>query len=169
MSNCRRPAPFPSLTSAASAVGLGALMLLLGALVFEHGLGLAPCPLCLDQRGPLAAAAMLALTAAATAPLAPGAARIPLTGAGSILLIGAGIALYHSGVELHWWPGPQSCTAAGLPGAITDLRAALSGARIIRCDAIPWSLFGLSLANYNAIVSTALAALAGLATRRSVP
>jgi disulfide bond formation protein DsbB len=169
MSNRRLPAAFPPLPLAAAAVGLGALTLLLGALIFEHGLGLAPCPLCLAQRGPLAAAAVLALTAAAAAPLAPGAARLPLAAAGLVLLIGAGIALYHSGIELQWWRGPESCSGSGLPGAITDLNAAMAGARIIRCDVVPWSLFGLSLANYNAIVSTALATLAGLAIWRKTP
>ena len=158
---------FP-LVPAALAVGLGALALLLGALVFEHGLGLAPCPLCLVQRGPHAAAAILALTAAATAPLAREAARLLLAAAALVLLAGAGIALYHSGIELQWWRGPESCSGgAALAAGITDLKAAMAGGRIIRCDEVPWSLFGLSLANYNGLFSAALGALAVMALRRT--
>jgi disulfide bond formation protein DsbB len=155
------------LANLAAAVGLGAFALLLGALFFEHGLGLAPCPLCLDQRGPHAVAAILALTAAATAPLAPGPARLLLGAAALVLLFGAGLAVYHSGIELQWWRGPESCSGGvALPLSATDLSKALAGGRIIRCDQVPWSLFGLSLANYNALFSAALGALAGLGLKK---
>jgi len=36
----------------------------------------------------------------------------------------------------------------------------------VRCDEVPWALFGISLAGYNALVSTALAGLAGWAAIR---
>jgi disulfide bond formation protein DsbB len=168
MSDRRLPL-FPApLILAAGAVAAGALALLLGALIFEHGLGLAPCPLCLDQRGPHAAAAILALTAALVAASARDAARIALGAAALVLLIGAGLALYHSGVELHWWPGPRGCSGRFvMPASAADFQAALSSARIIRCDSVPWSLFGLSLANYNALLSVTLALLGGIAVLRT--
>ena len=152
----------------AGAVAAGALGLLAGALIFEHGLGLAPCPLCLEQRGPHAVAAILALTAALVAAPAREAARIALGAAALVLLIGAGLALFHSGVELQWWPGPRGCSGRfALPTSAADFQAALSSARIVRCDSVPWSWFGLSLANYNALFSVALALLGGIAVLRS--
>jgi disulfide bond formation protein DsbB len=33
----------------------------------------------------------------------------------------------------------------------------------VRCDEIPWSLFGISMAGYNALLSAGLAGLFGLA------
>jgi len=156
------------LTIAAALITLGALGLLLGALGMEHWGGLAPCHLCLLQRGPLVAAAILAGTAFVAAPLAPGAARLALLGAGFILLIGAGIGIYHSGVELGWWVGPQSCTGGGftMPTTAAQMQASLANAKIVRCDVVPWSLAGLSLANYNVLFSGALAVLSGIAALR---
>ena len=156
------------LTISAAVIALGALGLFLSALVMEHWGGLAPCHLCLLQRGPLVAAAILAGTAFAAAPLCPGAARVALAGAGLALLIGAGIGVYHSGVELGWWVGPQSCTGGAftMPTTTAQMAAALAGAKIIRCDVVPWSFIGLSLANYNVLFSGALAILAGAAALR---
>jgi disulfide bond formation protein DsbB len=149
---------------AAAVVGAGALGVFLGALGMEHWGGLAACHLCLLQRGPLVAAAILAAIAFAVSPYAPGPARLALGAAGLTLLIGAGIGVYHSGIELGWWAGPQSCTGAfTVPTSAAEMAAALSHAQIIRCDVVPWSLAGLSLANYNVLFSGALAALAAAA------
>ncbi len=152
-------------------LALGPLALLLGALGFEHWGGLAPCHLCLLQRGPLLVAALVGLfalsisrahgTRAAFGPL--------LAFASLVLALGAGIAAYHAGVEWGWWSAPATCTApaAAVPTSPEALAAARAGARIIRCDVVPWSLFGLSLAAYNVLISSAFAVLAFVAMRRT--
>lgn len=149
--------------TAALIVGGGALALIVGALALQYGAGLPACELCLWQRGPLVAAIIAAFTAAAAAELAPEAARGALMAAALLVLLSAGFGLYHSGVERHWWPGPARCTGAfRIPANTAALSANL---QVHRCDTIAWSLFGLSLANYNVLISSGLAALAGALSR----
>jgi drug/metabolite transporter (DMT)-like permease len=72
-----------------------------------------------------------------------------------------GLAVWHTGVEMHLWAGPQHCSGAisGLARmAPDDLLAALPP-RVVRCDEAAWSLFGISMAGWTAICSAALAGL----------
>lgn len=133
--------------------------LLTGAFAFQYLGGLAPCVLCLWQRWPHAAVVVLAGAALLVGP--PG-ARAALTAlAGVALLAGAGIAGFHVGVEQHWWSGTAACGGGPQPETLEALRAQLMAQPVVRCDAVPWSLFGLSMAAYNLIASLALG-LAGL-------
>ncbi|MGZ0247419.1 MAG: disulfide bond formation protein B, partial [Alphaproteobacteria bacterium] len=79
--------------------------------------------------------------------------------------VGAGIALYHTGVEQHWIAGPNSCTGLGSLNQATtieDLRQQLLDAPVVRCDEIPWSLIGVSIAGWNAVASIALMIFCGV-------
>ena len=136
---------------------------ILGAYFFQFVVGLAPCPLCLEQRIPyyvgIPLAALVAIAAARQAPrpwLIAGFAALAL-----VMLIGAGLGVYHSGVEWHFWQGPQDCSGGtpdfGARGGVLDK---LDNARVVRCDEAPWRLFGLSLAGYNVLIALALAAVA---------
>ena len=128
--------------------------LLLGALGFQYLGGLPPCEMCFWQRYAHLAVILLALPAALTGNRLLGVLAIVA------MLAAAGLGLFHAGVELKWWPGITACTAppsAGLtPGELLD---SLMAAPLVRCDQIPWSLFGLSMAGWNALIS-GLAALA---------
>jgi disulfide bond formation protein DsbB len=136
------------------AAGLGALSaaLLLGALGFQYLDRLPPCEMCLWQRWPHLAAAMVGILgggALAAGLLGRGLAR-PLAVLTALLVAASGaIAVYHAGVEWHWWPGPSQCTGSAfkLSGTL-DLNAP-----VVMCDRAAWRLFGLSLAGYNAIIS----------------
>ncbi len=152
---------YPSLALAASAATLA------GAYAFQYLGGLEPCSLCLVQRVPYWVAIGLGLAALALAlarlPRLPG---LVMGGIAVTFLVGAGLALYHVGVEQHLIAGPQACSAApGEATTIEALRAQLMARPVVRCDAVPWSLFGVSLAGYNAVLSLALAAAAAWATR----
>lgn len=153
-----------------SAVGvaLGAALLLLGALGFQYLADLAPCPLCVYQRVPHALAIPLALAALLSAPRGGITAEALLAAAGLVIAAGAGLALYHVGIEERWWAGPTACSGAGLglPSTVGDLERALSDTPIVACDTVAWSLFGISLAGFNAIFSTLLAGLALLPIAR---
>lgn len=132
--------------------------LLLGALAFEHIGGLAPCQMCYWQRH----AHKLVLFIAALALIYKYGLkhddhiRMFNTLIGIAFLISFALALWHSGVELKWWPGPKSCTAVqtGKPITSEDIFKALDGkVKLPSCGDVPWSLFGLSMAAYNAILS----------------
>jgi disulfide bond formation protein DsbB len=72
------------------------------------------------------------------------------------MLIGAGIAGFHVGVEQQWWAGTAEC--GGLTGqakTVEELKAQLFATPVTRCDAVAWSLFGISMAGWNLIVSAA--------------
>ncbi len=138
---------------AAGLLALGAVTL--GSVYASQYLGgLQPCPLCLYQRWPW----WIAVGLSALALALPGLGRTALILAGLTIWAGAGIALYHTGIEQQWWAGPSSCSGAATPDSLDALRAQLFAAPIIRCDDIAWSLFGISMAGYNALLSLATGA-----------
>lgn len=134
--------------------GLGSLAMLVGAFGFQYFADLAPCKMCLWQRWPHAIAAALGILVF----LVPN--RFLAFLGMLVVAIGAGIAIYHSGVELKWWLGPQSCTSGPISGLTTaELLDKIMKAPIVRCDEIPWQMFGLSMAAWNAVISLLLSLL----------
>ena len=145
----------PLLVAAASAA------LLLGAYLSQHVGGLAPCPLCLIQRWPHFAVFGLGLVAV----LIGGRARVALLSlSGLALLVTAGYGVYHVGVEQGWFA--SACAAPMLGGTVEDIRAQIMDAPLTRCDEVPWSLVGVSLAGWNAIASVAMAGVAAWGAAR---
>jgi disulfide bond formation protein DsbB len=148
-----------------------AVAALAGALVAEYGFGLKPCELCLAQRVPYVAVLVLAGLALGL-PLPANRRALLLALCALALAIDGGIAVYHVGVEQHWWTGPSACTSGGpQAGSAGQLKALLAGpvAMPVQCDAVPWSLFGVSMAGYNIAYAWACAAFAAWAagwTRR---
>lgn len=147
------PAHVPWLTA-----GL-ALSALCVAWLAQYGFGLAPCHLCLWQRGAYWAAIVLSLAAIFAGRSRRRQASL-LALVGIAVLTGAGIALFHVGVEQQWWQGSGACVGgvAGLSGA--DLEAAIMNAPITRCDEVAFEMFGISMAGYNGLFALALAAFA---------
>ena len=141
----------------------GSAALLAGAFVFQYLGGLAPCHLCLLQRWPHAAAALIGVVAL----LLPG-RLIPLAGAlatGTTAVLG----LYHTGVERQWWKGPNTCTSGDIStlsvGDLTD--QLLANTTVVQCDQVAWQMFGLSMASWNMLASLLLVALWLAAARKS--
>ena len=153
------------LLSGAVAVAVVGAVTILGAWVFQYGLGLNPCPLCLDQRYAYYFAVPLAVMVVLGDQV--GASRKVLVGAMVVIVAGmlwnAGLGIYHAGVEWKWWPGPQECSGLGNLGSAGNLAERLKSMRVVRCDEAAWRFLGLSLAGYNAVISAMLAAIAGLA------
>lgn len=125
-----------------------------GALLFQYIGGLAPCQMCIWQRIPHAIILVLALIAALMLATGKAArARLVMLCTALLFLVSSGLGLLHAGVEQGWWRVQTSCVA----NVSGDLSAILT-TQVARCDEIPWSLFGISMAGYNAILSL-LAAL----------
>ena len=137
------------------------LALLGGAYASQYIGGLPPCEMCWWQRYPHMAAIPLALIAYA-------AGRRPcvsalFTGlAGVAIGISGGIGLFHAGVEYGWWEGLTACSVTASGGSPADILNQIMATPITRCDVAPWTLFGISLAGYNGLLSVG-AALAILA------
>ena len=149
---------------------LGSGGLLLGALGFQYIGGLAPCPLCHVQRWPHIAVVALALIGlVALRGRRVAFALLPIAAA---LAITAGYGVYHAGVEYAWWTGPGACSGGGGfdAGRITagNLKDMIGAAAPARCDAVPWSLIGISMAGWNALISAAMAVFALAAGLRAL-
>ena len=120
--------------------------------------------MCLWQRYPHATAVVIGLLALAI----PG-RLLPLLGALAALTTGA-IGVFHSGVERHWWDGITSCSGAGSLSGLSGMDLLDTsrdlGPPLIKCDEIVWQFLGLTMANYNVLISLALAILWIMAARR---
>lgn len=142
--------------------GLGSLGLLTAAFGFQHLGGLAPCEMCIWQRYPHGIAFGLSVLGY-FAPFA----FIILLGSAAALGTG-GIGLYHAGVEQGWWEGPSTCSSGDISDLTPDqLMDQILTAPLVQCDQIAWSLAGVSMAGWNAIISLMLAGVWLMALRRA--
>lgn len=139
--------------------------MLFGALIAQYGFGLFPCHLCLLQRYPYLAVIGLALLAYGIFPprFLPYAALF----CGGLFLLDAGIAFYHTGVELQWFPGPSGCASPTTGGeTLEDMRRALMEAPLVSCSQAMAHILGLSLAAWNALFASAAAIAMFIGFRR---
>ncbi|WGI20293.1 disulfide bond formation protein B [Amylibacter sp. IMCC11727] len=140
---------------------LGSALMLAGAFGFQYIGELPPCKMCIWQRWPHGVAVLIGLIGALVYHRG-----LALLGALAALTT-AVIGLYHAGVEQDWWEGPSTCTSGSVADVpVKDLLKQILEAPIVRCDEIPWDLFGISMAGWNAIISFGLVALWLLAARR---
>jgi disulfide bond formation protein DsbB len=146
---------FAGIVLLASAAVLGA------ALLSQYWGGLIPCELCLLQRWPWRIAIVLAAGAWLLGE------RISLTSAAlvfvGVFFISAALGFYHVGVEQHWFAGPTACTTPASVNAtsVDELRRQLLATQPVMCDQVQWSLFGVSMAGWNCVVSLLMVAFSG--------
>jgi disulfide bond formation protein DsbB len=134
--------------------------LLGGALLSEYVGKLWPCEMCWWQRYPHALA-ILAAGAALVSPLAAPRTRLLTLAAAALIALSGAIGAFHAGVEYGWWEGLTTCTTSGAM-SLDDIMAV----PLVRCDQVQWSLAGISLAGFNALISLGAAAAIFLLTRR---
>jgi disulfide bond formation protein DsbB len=151
-----------------SAVLATLVLISLAALAFvlvgQYAFGLHPCHLCVYQRWPFAAAIALGLLGA----LRPKFARPALLASAVAFFANAALAVYHSGVERKYWAGLSGCSTPDMSGSIDELMARIQNAAVVSCDEAGPQIFGLTLANYNALLclGCGIAALACLFVSR---
>lgn len=151
LSPLRRSRPFLMLILASSVVALA------GAFAGQHLFGLEPCVLCLWQRVPFALAAIIA--ASGLVARHPGYRLLSIALSAVVFALGAALAFFHVGVQQHWWSSVPGCGGVPVSGmSLEDLSAAALANPPKPCDVVDWQLFGLSLAGWNTLASTALAA-----------
>jgi disulfide bond formation protein DsbB len=113
--------------------------------------------MCWWQRYPHAVAILLAALAF-TAPAASERSRSLVILAAIAIAISGAIGVYHAGVELKIFEGFTTCTTTAKAANAQELLKQLMKVPLIRCDQVQWSLFGISLAGWNAIFSLSGAA-----------
>lgn len=164
------PAFFKALTVRSLLLCFGAFSaaMLSGALIAQYGFGLYPCHLCVLQRYPYVAV----IAVVAIVYWLPRWQWLALWLCGGLFLLDAGIAFYHTGVELEWFPGPDACSSNGSGGeTLEDMRRAIMEAPLVSCSQAMAHVFGLSLAAWNALFATSAAVLTVMAAikKRPVP
>jgi disulfide bond formation protein DsbB len=107
--------------------------------------------MCLWQRWPHYAAIALALLAFVVK--GEVAQRMLVLMAAFAIAVSGAIGVFHAGVEYGFWEGVTQCATTAVNTG--DMIADIMKAPLVRCDVAPWSLFGISLAGYNAIISLA--------------
>jgi disulfide bond formation protein DsbB len=104
--------------------------------------------MCWWQRYAHFAALALALISTLAAPK-----RLWIALAGLAILVAGLLGAYHAGVEYKWWEGVTTCSSTAGSNSLEDIL----NAPLIRCDEPQWTLFGISLAGFNFLISTAAA------------
>jgi len=121
--------------------------LLAGAYGSQYLGGLYPCEMCYWQRWPHFTALALGLLSYALSGM-PDRGRSFVWLAALAILVSGAIGVYHAGAELGIFEGLTRCTSAG--GSLDDI----FHAPMIRCDEVQYSFLGISIAGWNAIIST---------------
>lgn len=135
-----------------------ALAAILGALAAQYIWGIEPCALCFEQRyAYYIGIPVLFIALVMIAAEYPRVATLLFFLVALAFLANSGLAVYHSGVEWKFWPGPDTCTQA--PGVLQPISGGgsllndLGKARVVRCDEPSWRFLGLSFAGWNVIAS----------------
>jgi disulfide bond formation protein DsbB len=106
--------------------------------------------MCWWQRYPHFAAVPLALLAFFIG--SPGVKRVLVALAALAILTSGLIGGFHAGVEYGWWEGLSTCSTVPT-GSAEEVMKQILNAPLIRCDVAPWTLFGISLAGFNFLLS----------------
>nr|MDP8995082.1 disulfide bond formation protein B [Pseudomonadota bacterium] len=129
--------------------------LLAGAYGSQYLGGLAPCEMCYWQRWAHWAALAFALASYAAMHRLPDRGRSLVWLAALGMLASGAIGAWHAGIEAGLFEGFTQCSAVA--GGSADPLADIMAAPVIRCDQVQWQLFAVSMAGWNAILSTLFA------------
>lgn len=142
--------PVPVSVKASASVAAYALAALVAALVSQYGFGLPPCELCIYQRWPYVAVALLGVLGCWRV-RSVGALKLLLLMAAALFVLDAGIAGYHVGVEKGVFEGLESCGAGGFASgaSLEEMRQQLLAAPVVSCKDPMFVLLGLSMAGWN--------------------
>ena len=126
-------------------------VMLISAFYLEYFHGALPCDLCITQRwfhGAIIAYSLMIIFILNKISISQ---KLLLLG-GTILWLSSSIAgLYHFGIEMNFWTGPDGCSS-NIDFSKDTLTYLLSKSPI-KCDEVMFKIFGLSLAGWNALVS----------------
>ncbi|MGH6612021.1 MAG: disulfide bond formation protein B [Burkholderiaceae bacterium] len=141
-----------------ASIGVISFALIAIALVLQHAVGLAPCPLCIFQRIAYFAVGFLAITAAALTPRSS--ARVLGVFVLLSTLAGAGIAGRHVWLQMN--PQGLSC-GPGLATMLENFPLTDVLPKVFRgsgdCSEASWTLLGLTIADWSLLWFVILSAM----------
>ncbi len=151
---------------AATALVTAVVALILATVyVAQYGFDLFPCTLCFVQRVPYWLAVVMGTLSLMRA-VDSRTRRVILFHLAGLFLLDAGIALYHAGVEFHWWAGPVTCTGGARILSLDDLTSALGKKGHPNCDEPAFLFMGISMAGYNVFAALGLTVASVFAATR---
>ena len=125
--------------------------MLLSAFYLEYFHGALPCDLCITQRwfhGAIITYSFIILFIINKTSISK---KLVLMGGGVLWFSSSLAGLYHFGIEMKLWTGPDGCSS-NIDFSKDTLTYLLSKSPI-KCDEVMFEIFGLSLAGWNALAS----------------
>ena len=126
-------------------------IMLISAFYLEYFHGALPCDLCITQRwfhGAIIAYSLIIIFILNKTFISK---KLLLLGGTILWLLSSIAGLYHFGIEMNFWTGPDGCSS-NIDFSKDTLTYLLSKSPI-KCDEVMFKIFGLSLAGWNALVS----------------
>ena len=126
-------------------------IMLISAFYLEYFHGALPCDLCITQRwfhGAIIAYSLMIIFILNKTSISK---KLLLLGGTILWLLSSIAGLYHFGIEMNFWTGPDGCSS-NIDFSKDTLTYLLSKSPI-KCDEVMFKIFGLSLAGWNALVS----------------
>ena len=126
-------------------------LMLISAFYLEHFQDALPCDLCITQRWFHALIISYSLTIILILKKKIVSNKLVLLGL-SITWVASSIAgLYHFGIEMNFWKGPDECSSN--IDFSKDLLTYLLNKSPVKCDEVMFKILGFSLAGWNALIS----------------
>ena len=129
-------------------------LMLLSAFYLEYFHNAFPCDLCITQRWFHALIISYSLIAIFISKSSFFTNKLILIGLSITWIASSVSGLYHFGIEMNFWKGPDECSSA-IDFSKDTLKYLLNKSPI-KCDEVMFKVFGLSLAGWNAIMSFAM-------------
>ena len=126
-------------------------LMLISAFYLEYFHGALPCDLCITQRWFHAAIITYSLIIIFIVKIISISRKLLILGVGILWLLSSIAGLYHFGIEMSFWTGPDGCSS-NINFSKNTLTYLLNKSTI-KCDEIMFEIFGLSVAGWNAFAS----------------
>ena len=126
-------------------------LMLISAFYLEYFHGALPCDLCITQRWFHAAIITFSLIIIFIVKIISISKELLLFGVGILWLSSSIAGLYHFGIEMSFWTGPDGCSS-NINFSKDTLKSLLNKSPI-KCDEVMFKIFGFSLAGWNALIS----------------
>ena len=126
-------------------------LMLISAFYLEYVYGALPCDLCITQRwfhGSIIIYSLIIIFIINKTSISK---ILLLLGGGILWLLSSLMGLYHFGIEMNFWTGPDGCSSN--IDFSKDILTYLLNKSPIKCDEVMFEIFGLSLAGWNALAS----------------